>query len=58
MKLRAWNVFSFLEVDMVSSSGKDSAIKLDGHIGPKQLNFTKRPVSFHSYLKKTKTLPL
>lgn len=50
VKLRAWNVFSSLQVDMVSSCGKDSVINLDG---PKQLSLMKRRVRcFHLYVSK------
>ncbi|XP_026231670.1 LOW QUALITY PROTEIN: polycystic kidney disease protein 1-like 2 [Anabas testudineus] len=58
VKLRAWNVFSFLEVDLVSSCGKDSAIKQNGPNGHKHLGFHKRQDETKSCYQDAKLRPL
>ncbi|XP_044072039.1 polycystic kidney disease protein 1-like 2 [Siniperca chuatsi] len=48
VKLRAWNVFSSLkvDVDMLASCGKDSLVELNGH-NDYLLSFNKRPRKKH-----------
>ncbi|KAK2906286.1 hypothetical protein Q8A73_010229 [Channa argus] len=55
VKLRAWNVFSSLEVDLFSSCGKDSVSKLNSQNGQIQLSFTRRPRKKHNRV--IKSLP-
>ncbi|KAI3355885.1 hypothetical protein L3Q82_004435 [Scortum barcoo] len=46
VKLRAWNVFSALEVDVLPSCGKDSVVTPNGHDGY-LFTFKKRPREKH-----------